>query len=192
MEQTTTAKIYEFDGVQYRMERLSFQQAQWMGEHVLFDVDLGEIDELRLHELLRQRGHLLLAIALIEVGQTRRDKSAQDWAAIATLARALAGNPVDDILAAGRDFFFIHPYESLVGMLSGEQIRALRRKALALAIANGSRNVSSSSAMETSPSSAPSSPSGDRTIVSDICSDGSSTAPPSGPSLDSVGSSCPG
>lgn len=191
MEQTAP-KLYEFDGVQYRMERLSFQQAQWMGEHVLFDVDLGEIDELRVHDLLRTRGHLLLAIALIEVTQTRKQKAEQPWTAVAALARSLAGSPVEEICDAGKDFFFIHPYQSLIGMLSGEQIRKLRVQALGLAIANGSVSASSSSATETLPSSAPSSPSGDPTSAIAISGDGSNIAPPSAPSLDSVASSCPG
>lgn len=185
-------KIYEFDGVQYRMERLSFQQAQWMGEHVLFDVDLGEIDELRVHELLRTRGHLLLAIALIEVSQTRHQKAEQPWPAVAALARALAGSPVEDVCEAGKDFFFIHPYQSLVGMLSGEQIRKLREKAISLAIASGLPSASSSSATETLPSSGHSSPTGDQTSAIDTCSVESNIAPPSAPSLDSVESCCPG
>lgn len=188
----TANKIYEFDGAQYRMERLSFQQAQWMGEHVLFDVDLGAIDELRVHDLLRTRGHLLLAIALVEVTQTRRQKAEQTWPTVAALARSLAASPMEEIYEAGRDFFFIHPYQSLIGMLSGEQIRRLRTQALSLAIANGLPNASSSSPMETSPSSAPSLPSGDQTNAMAICDDASSIAPLSGPSLDSVASSCPG
>lgn len=191
-DQAMETQIYTFDGVQYRMERLSFQQAQWMGEHVLHDVNLGELDELHVHELLRQRGHLLLAIALIPVGQTRKQKAEQPWPAIAELARSLASCPVEDVRAAGRDFFFSHPLVSLIGMLSGAQIRALREQALASAIASGSPNVSSCSATATSPSSEPSSPSGDRTSANAICSDGPSIAPPSGPSSDSAASSCPG
>lgn len=188
MDQT----VYTFDGSQYRMERLSFQQAQWMGEHVLRDVDLGELDELHVHELLRTRGHLLLAIALIPVGQTRRQKAEQPWSAIAELARVIASCPVEDLRAAGRDFFFSHPLASLIGMLSGAQIRALREQALASAIASGSPNASSSSATETLPSSDGSSPSGDQTSALPISSDGPSIAPSNEPSWASSASSCPG
>lgn len=179
--QQSAVSTFILGGVAYRLERLSFQQSEWMGDYVLFDIDLGELTDVQVHDLVRQRGPLLAAIALLPDGTTRKQKSEQPWNEIEQLAWLFRATcEFAELKAVAVGFFFAHPFESLMGMQSGAQLARLVEKARAIAMP--SESPLSSSPMAMSPSSGPSAPTLDPTTARDFSNDAPSIAPPSVPS----------
>lgn len=181
-------RVYIIGGQTYRMpEGLSWQQNKWLGEHIFKEIDLHRLDYGTIHDLLREKGPLLMAICLVDVGQTRTEHSRLSWAAISRRADEFAAElSGQEVALFGPHFFQFCQPASMVMLMPGRQMQA-EFEALAARLRatgdSGSSTVSSPSVTETSPSSAASSPSGDRLnpspISSGASSDGSSTAPSS-------------
>ena len=190
-------ETYQIGGVAYRMpDGLSWQQNKWLGDHVFQGIDLQRLDYGTVHDLLRDKGPLLMAICLVAVGQTRADHSRLTWETISsradTFAAELSGQ---EVALFGPHFFRSCQPDSMVMLIPGGQMQA-EFEALAARLSavgvNGSSTASSPSVTATSPSSAASSPTGDQPSlipISDVASsDRSSTAP----SLVGAELSCPG
>ena len=192
-----SAQAYTIGGVDYHMpEGLSWQQNKWLGEHIFKDVDLNRLDYGAIHDLLREKGPLLMAICLVEDGQTRAEHSRLPWQTISQRAEQFAAElDGGEVAAFGPHFFQSCQPASMVMLMPGRQMQAefeALAKRLQSAGTSGSSTASSPSATETSPSSAASLPTGGQPSPSPISSGASSDRPSTEPSLAGVGSSCPG
>lgn len=197
MEQTdaVTEKIYAIDGVSYRLEPLSWQQNKWLGEHIFNGIDMQALDYAAVHDLLREKGPLFMAICLLPEGQDRAAHSSQPFGVIATRAQAFAGHLTGGEVALFGPHFFYNNRPDQMAMLVPGRVFQNHLEALAQLSApgaNGSSGVSSPSPAETSPSSASSAPSSAPLIPIRSLNDALSISPPSAASLDSVASNCPG
>lgn len=186
---------YTIGGVTFHMEPLSWQQTKWLGEYIFTSVDLQALDYAVIHDLLRERGPLFMAICLIPEGSDRKAHSLQPFQAIHERAAAFAAELTGmEVAEFGLHFFLCNPPSRLLLLLSG---RALV-KGISEAVAspapggNGSSAVSSFSAMAMSPESPVSSPTGDQLIQIRISSEDSSGSPSSAPSLAGSESHSPG
>ncbi len=188
---------YLIGGVCYQMpEGLSWQQNKWLGDHIFKDVDLNRLDYGTIHDLLRDKGPLLMAICLVEDGKTRAKHSRLSWQTISQRADMFAAElSGGEVAAFGPHFFQSCQPASMVMLMPGRQMQAefeALAKRLAAAGSNGSSIVSSLSATETSPSSAPSLLSGAQPSLIPISSAASSDRPSTEPSLAGAASNCPG
>lgn len=198
MDETATSlheKTYQIGGVTYRLEPLSWQQNKWLGEHIFNGIDMQALDYAAVHDLLREKGPLFMAICLIADGHDRAAHSRQPFSAIAERAQAFAGHLTGgEVALFGPHFFYSNRPDQMAMLVPGRvfqnHLEALAR--LDAPGANGSNAVSSPSLEETSPSSGPSAPSSALLTPMRSSSDALSTSPPSAASLDSVGSSCHG
>lgn len=181
----------------YRMPKgLSWQQNKWLGEHVFQEIDLQRLDYGTVHDLLREKGPLLMAICLVDVKQTRAEHSRLTWESISLRADLFASElSGEEVALFGPHFFQSCQPGSMAMLMPGRQIQALVETVPPPSSApgvDGSSAVSSPSVTETSPSSTASLPSGDQPslipISNGVSSDKSSTAP----SLVGSASSCPG
>lgn len=193
----TDHRIYRIGGTSYCMpEGLSWQQNKWLGEQIFTGIDLQQLDYGTIHDLLREKGPLLMAICLVEEGQTRAQHSRLPWSTISQRAEHFAAElSGQEVAVFGPHFFQSCQPASMVMLMPGRQMQAefaALAKRLAADGSTGSSTVSSPSATATSPSSAPSSPSGDQPSQSPISSDASSDRLSTGPSLGGAASSSPG
>ena len=159
---------YHIGGVTYRLEPLSWQQCQWLGEHIFRDVDVRAIDYAAIHDYCRRQAPLLMAICLLAEGQDRQAKSKLPWSAIAALAADFAG-ALDgmEVATFGTHFFFKIQPAQLVMLTPGRVIQeALLRAASSPAHGDNSSSAASSPlATAIAPASTDSSPDGDRTTL---------------------------
>ena len=162
---------YVIGGITYRLEPLSWQQCQWLGEHIFHDIDIQALDYAVIHDLLRQKGPLFMAICLLAEGQTRAQQATQPFSAIQALASRFAGELTGgEVALFGPHFFgFCQPAQLAMlipGRVLQQQYAEIARSVLSGA--DGSSPASSPSATETVPVSASSSVSGDRETPSRI------------------------
>lgn len=192
-----SAPTYTIGGGTYRMpEGLSWQQNKWLGEYIFKEVDLNRLDYGTIHDLLRDKGPLLMAICLVEDGKTRAEHSRLPWQTISQRADMFAAElSGGEVAAFGPHFFQCCQPDSMVMLMPGrkmqEEFEALAKR-LAADGSNGSSIVSSLSPTETSPGSVPSWSNGAQPSLIPISSAASSDRPSTEPSLPGVGSSCPG
>lgn len=188
---------YVIGGTTYRMpDGLSWQQNKWLGEHIFAGVDLNQLDYGTIHDLLRDKGPLLMAICLVEEGKTRAEHSRLSWQTISQRAEQFAAElSGQEVALFGPHFFQSCQPASMVMLMPGRQMQAefeALAKQFRAAGSDGSSTVSSRSATETSPSSAASLPSGDQPSLIPISSGASSGKSSTEPSLAGLVSSCPG
>lgn len=167
------AKQYTINGTGYRLEPLSWQQIKWLGEHIFHNLEMGNLDYAHVHDVLREKGPLMMAICLIEDGWTRGAHSRLPFADIQTRAELFACEVTGGEVALFGVHFFRSCRPDQVGLLMpGKVLQDEMRKLFEQQSAgqpspsespgpSGSSGVSSPSAAETSPSSAPSSATGD-------------------------------
>lgn len=201
-DQTGLARAYVIGGQRYRLEPLSWQQQQWLGESVFKDADVGAIDYGAIHDLGRAHGPLFMAICLLREGQTRKEKSLQSWRDILALAEEFRGELTGmEVASFCTHFFFFCQPSQLAMLMPGRMMQQLfleeaRRAESASGQPSsgddGSRTVSLPSptgilpdSRSSDPNSAPPSPG--RISGADL-----SLSPPSAPSLVSAGSGSPG
>ena len=198
MEQDTVRVQAPFviAGVPYRMEPLSWQQNKWLGEHIFVGIDLQALDYAVIHDLLRERGPLFMAIVLLPPNLTRAQQAKQPWATIQALADSFAGELTGaEVARFGPRFFLSNPPDQMSMLLSGKVLMQAVLASAAPSAAptdNGSSTVSSPSPTETSRSSASSLPSSDPLIQIRTSDAASSDRPSIAPSLDGSALSCPG
>lgn len=188
-------KTYQIGGVDYRLEPLSWQQNKWLGEHIFNGIDMQALDYAAVHDLLREKGPLFMAICLLPEGQDRLAHSSQPFSAIQARAQAFAGQLTGgEVALFGPHFFYSNRPDQMAMLVPGRvfqnHLEALAQ--LAAPGANGSSAVSSPSPEATSPSSEPSASGSARLIPIRSSSDALSISPPSAASLDSAALSCPG
>ncbi len=175
-----TEPTYHIGGVTYRLEPLSWQQCQWLGEHIFQGVDVQAIDYAAVHDYCRQQAPLLMAICLLAEGQDRKAKSKMSWSAVEALAADFAGE-LDGMEVAkfGTHFFFKIQPAQLAMLTPGRVIQAALLKAASPPApgANGSSAASSPSVTEMSDESKDSCPTGDRTTPIPTSDDASSDRP---------------
>lgn len=186
---TTPAEpTYQIGEGTYRMPKgLSWQQNKWLGEHVFQGIDLQRLDYGTVHDLLREKGPLLMAICLVDVAHTRAEHSRLSWAAISaradTFASELSG---EEVALFGPHFFQSCQPGSMAMLMPGRQIQALVdtvSSPSSVPGADGSSAASSPSVTETLPSSTASLPSGDQQNLIPISNGASSDRSSTGPSL---------
>jgi hypothetical protein len=190
-----TDRIYQIGGVTYRLGLLSWQQNKWLGEHIFNGLDMQALDYGAVHDLLREKGPLFMAICLLPEGQDRKAHSSQPFSVIQARAQAFAGELTGgEVALFGPHFFQANPPSQMAMLVSGKTLqRQFEQLAQSLAPgANGSSAASSPSPVATSPSSELSAPSSDRLIPIHSSSDVLSISPPSAASLDSAALSSPG
>lgn len=196
MEQTETQDGFEIGGVVYRLEPLSWQQNKWLGEHIFAGIDMQRLDYGTIHDLLREKGPLLMAICLIEDGQSRSQHSKLPWATVSQRAADFAAELTgEEVMLFGPRFFRYCRPGAMAMHVPGTVFRKMLEDEAARSAApgeNGSSGASSPSVTETLPSSGPSSPTGDQPSPSPISGDASSDRPSTTPSSAGVASSCPG
>ena len=193
----TSERVYRIGECSYRMpEGLSWQQNKWLGEHIFNGIDLNQLDYGTIHDLLREKGPLLMAICLIDVGMTRAQHSRLSWQTISQRAEQFAAElSGGEVAAFGPHFFQSCQPASMVMLMPGRQVQAefeALAKRLSVTGSNGSSTASSLSVTETSPSSAASLPNGDQPSRSPISGDASSDRSSTAPSLVGAASSSPG
>lgn len=183
-------QVYQIGGVTYRMEPLSWQQNKWLGEHIFHGLDLQILDYAVVHDLLREKGPLFMAICLLAEGQTRKEQAKQPFSAIVGLAQDFAGELTGgEVALFGPHFFSFNPPSQLAMLVSGRVLVQQFTRTDAPSPApgtNGLPEASSHSATEMSPESGPSSPSGDPLIQIHSSSAVSSDAPSILPSSDGL------
>lgn len=189
----TSERGYVIGARGYRMpDGLSWQQNKWLGEHIFKGIDLNQIDYGTIHDLLREKGPLLMAICLVEDGKTRVEHSKLPWATISQRAEQFAAElSGQEVALFGPHFFQSCQPASMVMLMPGRQMQAefeALAKRVAAAGSNGSSTASLPSATETSLSSQESLSNGDRLILIPISSDALSDRPLTEPSSAGVGS----
>ncbi len=199
-DQKDRTPIYEIGVHRYRLEPLSWQQQQWLGESVFKDADIAAIDYGAIHDMGRTRGPLFMAICLLREGQTRKEKSLQPWREILALAEEFRGELSGmEVASFCTHFFFCCQPGQMAMLVPGRAmqqlfVEAATKTADALAAPGGTGSSTASSPLPAaiSASSVVFDPSGARLNQSPICDDALSMSPPSVPSLVSVESGSPG
>lgn len=115
--QAARKTTYTIDGVVYRLEPLSWQQNKWLAEHIFRDIDLERLDYAVIHDLLRDRGPLFMAICLLREGQTRKEQAKLPFSAIHSLAEDFAGSMTGGEVAQFGPHFFICNQPAQLAML---------------------------------------------------------------------------
>lgn len=196
-EQTGTDPSYVIAGVNYSLvPALGYQQCQWLGEHVLNGIDLQRLDPAILHDVIRTKGPLAMAICLLADGVTRAQHATLSWDAITARAREFAAElSPEEVLSFSVPFFLRLQPASVAVMIPGNTLKTLWDEANGPSpapSATGSSTASSPSVEETLHELLTSSPSGDRPSPSPISGDASSERPSIEPSLAGSVSSFPG
>lgn len=152
------------DGDVYRLEPLSWMQNKWLGEHIFKSIDLAALDYGMIHDLLREKGPLFMAICLLAPTESRAEHSRLPWTAIEQRAEefsvSLSG---EEVAKFGPRFFIFNPPQQLTLLMSGKKMAeqiglALQSPAIG---ESGSSGALSRLPMATSPKSVLSSLSGD-------------------------------
>ena len=187
---------YTISGVLYRMEPLSWQQNKWLGEHIFKDLDLQLLNYAVIHDLLREKGPLFMAICLLAEGQSRKAHAQQPFSAIQARAQDFAGELTGgEVALFGPHFFRFNPPSQLAMLMSGKALIQHYQATVAPSPAhgeNGSREVSSPSVTEMLPGSVSFLPSGDPLIQIHTLGVVSSVAPSISPSSDGLVLNSPG
>lgn len=196
-EKADKLQDYRIGEKRYQMpDGLSWQQNKWLGEHIFKGVDLSRMDYGAFHDVLREKGPLVMAICLVEEGKTRAEHSRLSWQTISQRAEDFAAELTgQEVALFGPHFFQSCQPASMVMLMPGRQMQAefeALAKRFHAASRAGSSTASSLSATETSPSSASFSPSGDQPSLSPISSGASSDRPSTEPSWAGAASSSPG
>lgn len=194
MDQTDLT--YTIGDGRYRLEPLSWQQNKWLAEHIFRDIDMQRLDYATVHDLLREKAPLFMAICLIDIGMSRSEHSRLSWKSISERAEMFAAELTgEEVVRFGPHFFYVcRASMAQTAMLLPGRIMQQQMEAAAAEMATqppapgaaGSNTVSSPSAEEMSPRSQPSSPSGGQPTASPTSSDVSNGIPSIEPS--SVGS----
>lgn len=190
--------VYHIGGSAYRLEPLSWQQNKWLGEHIFNGIDMHRLDYPTVHDLLREKGALFMAICLIGVGMSRAEHSRLSFAAITQRAGDFAAELTGEEVARFGIHFFRSCLTNLAQMALLTPGKALQQAASEQAAPSpvpgepGSSAVSSRSPEEISPSSTASSPSGDRLSPIPTSGDASSERQSTEPSLAGAASGSPG
>ena len=164
----------EIGGAAYRLEPLSWMQNKWLGEHIFKAIDLSALDYGVIHDLLRERGPLFMAICLLAPNETRVEHSRLPWVEIEKRAEEFAVTlSGEEVAKFGPRFFIFNPPQQLTMLMSGrklvEQINLASHSPVVGA--NGSSEALLPLPMVTLPKSEPSLPSGDRQTPSHFSSD---------------------
>ena len=174
MDQDNTDKPVEYRIGQatYHLEPLSWQQVKWLSDHIFQDLEMSQLDYAHVHDVLREKGPLLMAICLIEDGWSRGAHSRIPFADILKRAELFAGELTGGEVALFGVHFFRSCRPDQVGLLMpGRVLREEARKLVASPAEpalppsespgpSGSSGVSSPSAEAMSPSLTSSSASG--------------------------------
>lgn len=190
-----SGRTYRIGGVEYRLEPLSWQQNKWLGESIFNGLDMQALNYAVVHDLLREKGPLFMAICLIPEGQDRTAHSRQPFTVIQDRAQAFAGELTGgEVALFGPHFFYANRPDQMAMLVPGRVLQAHLEAAGSGPApgANGSSRASSPSPVAMSLSSEPSAPSSAPLIPIRSSNDALSTSPPSAASLASAGSSCPG
>lgn len=189
---------YEVGGITYRLELLSWQQHKWLADHVFKGIDMHRLNYATIHDLLREKGPLMMAICLLAEGVTRAQHSRLTIEAI----RQRADDFAAEMTGGEVTLFGIHFFRSCLGspatmalFTTGKGMQQALDEAASPSPApgaSGSSDASLPSAGATSPSCETSSPTGDRPSLIPISGAASSARPSTEPSLVSAGSSSPG
>lgn len=194
-EQTDlTQKTYQIGGGTYRLEPLSWQQNKWLADHMFQDIDMQRLDYAAVHDLLREKGPLFMAICLIDAGHTRAEHSRLSFKAIQERAELFAGELTGgEVAVFGPHFFRYCRPDQLAMLMPGKVLQAEFQKLAEAAQAestpsrapggSGSSAVSSRSVEETLHELLSSSPSGGRPNPGPISVDASSETSSTAPSL---------
>lgn len=188
---------YMIGGNEYRLEPLSWQQHKWLADHIFAGIDMHRLDYPTIHDLLREKGPLFMAICLIGVGLTRAEHSRQPWPTITKHADQFAAEVTGaEVAAFGMDFFrsCLGSPGTMAMLNTGKAMQEVFEE-LRLSHApgaTGSSEASSVSAGETSPSSPPFLANGGQPNQTPISGDVSSVKPSIAPSLAGAGSSSHG
>lgn len=194
-EQGERVSQYQIGGVAYRLEPLSWQQNKWLGEHIFGGIDMQALDYGAVHDLLREKGPLFMAICLLADGEDRKQHSSRPFSVIAERAQAFAGELTGgEVALFGPHFFRCNPPNQMAMLISGRVLQGqLDQLARSLAPgANGSNAVSLPSPAATSPSCEPSASSSALPTPTPSSSAVLSISPPSAALSDSAAFSCPG
>lgn len=185
-------KNYQIGGSEYRLEPLSWQQNKWLADHIFKDIDMQRLDYAAVHDLLRERGPLFMAISLIDAAHTRAEHSRLSFKSIQDRAEVFAGELTGgEVALFGPHFFRYCRPDQMAMLIPGKVLQAEFQKLAEAAQAeaapshapggSGSSGASSRSVEETlheflssSPNGGPPSPS---PISGAASSETSSTAP---------------
>lgn len=199
MEQTEQ-KAYRIGAGTYRLEPLSWQQNKWLADHVFQKIDMERLDFAAVWDLFREKGPLIMAISLVDVGLSRAEHSRRSFQSISSQADTFAAELTGAEVAEFAPHFFQQCRPDQLAMLIPG--KALQRQFDAARSAEaspspapggtGSSAASSASAAAMSPSSAPSLPTGGLLSPSPISGDVSSETPSTAPSLAGSASTFPG
>lgn len=190
----TTEKTYQIGGGEYRLEPLSWQQNKWLADHIFKDIDMQRLDYATMHDLLREKGPLFMAICLIDAGHTRGFHSRLSFKVIQERAELFAGELTGgEVALFGPHFFRFCRPDQMAMLIPGKVLQAefqkLAEAAQSEALpspalgANGSSGASLRSVEETLHEFLSSSPSGGQPSPSPISGDVSSATPSTAPSL---------
>lgn len=190
------AQRYSIGGIQYRLEPLSWQQNKWLGEHIFKNIDIQQLDYAVIHDLLREKGPLFMAICLIDAAHSRADHSRLSWSTILERADLFAAELTGgEVALFGPHFFRCCRPDQLAMLVPGRVLQDLLVEQTPLLPApgqSGSNAASSRSVEEISHEFLSSSSSGDRPSPIPISSDVSSETPSTALSWDGSASSSPG
>lgn len=190
----TTEKTYQIGGGEYRLEPLSWQQNKWLADHIFKEIDMQRLDYATVHDLLREKGPLFMAISLIDVGHSRAQHARLSFKAIQERADLFAGELTGgEVALFGPHFFRYCRPDQMAMLIPGRVLQAEFQKLAEAAQsesppspapgANGSSGASSRSVEETLHEFLSSSPSGGQPSLIPISSAASSETPSTAPSL---------
>lgn len=189
----TTEKTYQIAGGEYRLEPLSWQQNKWLADHIFKDIDMQRLDYATVHDLLREKGPLFMAICLIDAGHTRGFHSRLSFKVIQERAELFAGELTGgEVALFGPHFFRFCRPDQMAMLIPGKVLQAEFQKLAEAAVeeppspvpgGSGSSGVSSRSVEETLREFLSSSPSGGQPSPSPISGAVSSAPPLTAPSL---------
>lgn len=187
-------------GDTYEMvDSLGMQQCQWIGKSVMDGVELQKFNAEALHDVMRSKASIAIAICCMKQNETRSQHAKLPWSEIVSRAADVnAELSPDEVLAFEVPFYRLLTPASVAMMLPGKVLGKMYEEMasdvlpLDLHSQTGSSAASSPSVMETSPSSVAFSPSGVQPSLSPISGAVSSERPSTEPSLAGSVSSSPG
>jgi hypothetical protein len=191
MDDQNGKTTYTIGGGAYRLESLSWQQNKWLAEHVFKGIDLEQLDFATIWDLFREKGPLIMAISLVDVGLSRAEHSRRPFDSINAQAEQFAAELTGAEVAAFAPHFFqcCRP-EHLAMLIPGKTLQRQLADAAKAAAApspapggNGSSAASSRSVEAMSGESPTSSPDGGQPTPSPISGDASNGKPLTAPSL---------
>lgn len=188
MEQGYTITI---GGANYRLEPLSWKQNKWLAEHIFKQIDLEQLDFATIWDLFREQGPLIMAITLVQEGQSRSEHARQSFESISLQAEQFAAELTGaEVAAFAPHFFHCCRPEQLAMMIPGKTLQRQFAGARSAEGApspapgdSGSSAASSPSAAATLPRSTPSLPNGGPVNPSPISGAASNERPSTAPSL---------